>query len=469
MPVRPWHVALYVAALSASVALWPGRVVGDGREYVVMAEHLSRLQPPSLTFDEARSHGLRDSRLDSRDGRHELPHFWLFPALCAPLVSIFREAGLPGSLAFAVVNVAVLGLAAAIAAAVLDITWWMFLLVSPVIWWTSAIHPDAFLYALLVAGFALAARGSPIAPVPLGLAAAQNPGLLPLVFIVSVYQALATDTRRFQLVACTAVALLIFAAHPAYYVPSLGRPTALLTTDGLRIPGVRLLTYIVADLNVGLVVQFPFLVVAMILVAVGASRRDTAAIALGVASTVMVLLAAAQVGNVNHGGTPGLSRYALWLAPPWIPAWSRTSFGRYLTRAPVALAACSGLWCLVFFNPSVPEDMLHSTQTAMFVWTRYAQLDNPLPQIFSERIRHALNVRPAATPKCEKALIYEGTWPEGCARTLVPEMCSRRESWCYANRTGQESYSFVMAFRDGKYTPLRVVLRRAITVIGRAG
>lgn len=91
----------------------------------------------------------------------------------------------------------------------------------------------------------------------------------------------------------------------------------------------------------------------------------------------------------------------------------------------------------------------------MFVWTHYPWLENPLPQISSERVRHSLNVRPAATPQCEKALLYEGKCPEGCGRLLVPDACSRQESWCYANRTGAHTYAFLSTFRDGKYLPIR--------------
>jgi hypothetical protein len=75
---------------------------------------------------------------------------------------------------------------------------------------------------------------------------------------------------------------------------------------------------------------------------------------------VPLLFAFAQTMNINHGGTPGMSRYALWMIPlaaPLVDAAHRRSDrpGRLVLAAAVSLSC---LWNTIYFAPSRPEGFL---------------------------------------------------------------------------------------------------------------
>ncbi len=61
--------------------------------------------------------------------------------------------------------------------------------------------------------------------------------------------------------------------------------------------------------------------------------------------SVPLLFAFAQTMNVNHGGTPGMSRYALWFIPLAAPLFDATyrltkAHGRWALRSLVAALRC---------------------------------------------------------------------------------------------------------------------------------
>jgi len=49
------------------------------------------------------------------------------------------------------------------------------------------------------------------------------------------------------------------------------------------------------------------------------AREQCVGVAGAAASAAWLAFVAATAGNVNHGGTPGLSRYATWFIPLAIP------------------------------------------------------------------------------------------------------------------------------------------------------
>jgi hypothetical protein len=108
------------------------------------------------------------------------------------------------------------------------------------------------------------------------------------------------------------------------------------------------------------------------------------------------------------------------------------------------VALLSSAWSVVYFRPSVAENFLTPTRASAWLWTRHPTWTNPPGEIFVERLRHRENVLPgtAATPGCEKILLWDGTGPEFCARMAVPAKCERGP--CYANRRVDGTYAFVV-------------------------
>ncbi len=289
-----------------------------------------------------------------------------------------------------------------------------------------------------------------------GAAAAQNPGNAALLGVLAVAAAAGRVSllkdRRFWLGMLGGAALA--ALHPAYYLARLGTPTRLASAGDVHWVTLRDYVTVLVDPNVGLLPQVPVYVAVFVagaaFLACRAPRRlATPGIAAAAASAAWLAFVAATATNVNHGGTPGLSRYATWFIPLAIPLFQE--FDRVLGRrvvwmaAPAVFSTALGVWA---FHPARPEAADRPTRLASYLWTRHPSLDNPLPEIFAERLRGLdENWLPVATPGCEKVLLpgrggRDSVWPMPCVPVTPPARCQAPGATCYANRT-RTGYEFV--------------------------
>jgi len=106
-------------------------------------------------------------------------------------------------------------------------------------------------------------------------------------------------------------------------------------------------------------------------------------------------------------------------------------------------------WCAWAFAPSLPDQYLKPSTLAAEVWTRWPDLDNPVAEVFAERIAAREPARPpVASAGCEKILLAgDGTgttWPPACPTAALPDFCQTKDVFCYANRTAA-GYRFVLA------------------------
>jgi hypothetical protein len=430
--MRPAVAAVIFACLLVVLAATSTpRVVGDGSEYVHLASRLAAGHLP---------------------GPGESRHFIFYPALASPLIRL----GLTPTTAFTILNGLLLVAAAYAAASRLHWTWCAFILIGPILWWLDKPHTEPFTFAMYAIAFALFETGPWWSLAAAGAAATQNPGNGLLVGVLAAAAiagrpALLRD-RRFWL--GLAGGLAVAALHPAYYLARLGTMTPLTAAADVRMVTAREYLTVLVDPNVGLLPQVPFYAAALLAGAihllVSAPRRlASPAMAAALASCLWLAFVAASATNVNHGGTPGLSRYATWFIPLAIPlfiALDRALGRRVIWMAAPALAsAACGVWA---FNPARPEAADQPTRLASFLWTRHPSVDNPLPEIFAERLRGLdENWLPVATSDCEKVLLpgrggRDSAWPMPCAPVTPPARCQVAGATCYANRT-RTGYEFV--------------------------
>jgi hypothetical protein len=146
--------------------------------------------------------------------------------------------------------------------------------------------------------------------------------------------------------------------------------------------------------------------------------------------------------NVNHGGSPGISRYALWLlacVTPFIADGSlRLERSRPLMMAVALMLVVATSWYA--FRPAL-GDRGGSTPSvgATMIWTRWAWLDDPLPEVFAERVSGVDGEPPVpvAIASCSKVLIRgDGTnawWPFPCEPRQAATECIAPDALCYAN------------------------------------
>ena len=447
------------------------RWIGDGLEYLAMARNLAHGAPPALTGDELRLAAatfgepavlIRIPLLEGPDGRQDFPHFWFYPLLGAPFVRAAEALGVSPILGFTALNVLLLGGAAWVLAARLPPAGVLLILASPLLWWVDKAHTEVFTVSLLSGAGVLLAAAPPWALPVLAMAATQNPPLVALLGLALVYVLWIATPRDPRLRLTVPLALGLSLLHPLYYWWRIGRWSPLLQGTTPHLPTVKELTAVLWDPNLGILPQFPALALLFglglaWLVRSGGWRRPGSPFLLSAAMFLLVTFA--QTSNFSHGGTRGLSRYGLWLIPFGVPVL--LVFVDRLRHAGVAaLALVSFVWSLVAFHPRLPQAYLEPSPLARWLWTQAPALDNPLPEVFVERVRRAEEwTLPAATPRCEKALLAGigsslGKWPLQCAPLPLPAYCAEPGALCYANRRG-DSYSFARAPRQASFHPFR--------------
>ena len=440
----------YLAILVVLVALSPPRITGDGPEYLLLAERFAHADSPNIPIAVAREHGLYEPRLIDRYGDQQLWHFWFFPLLVSPLSRVTGDTLRFGP--FVLANLALLAITFGVVWRRLGAAAAAFVGLGPIIWWVDKAQTEVFTVAALSVGFALLSRPA-AAALAFAVASTQNPPiavLALLLFGVSLFRGVRNTPTDYGLwLAAAAIAML----HPLFYLWRLGRLTPLVEGQDLRLPALRTMLAVVTDLNIGVAINAPItlgILVATVLVAGLRYRDERKRLAFIAAAAAVFLVSFAQAPNVNSGGTPGMSRYALWLVPVVLAVWPKpgTPAG-WIRSAAVALAV---VWDLCYFRPSLPERYLTPTATALAVWTTHPSWENPLPEIFAERMRQkdGANLL-AATPDCAKALLQDGQWPTPCPSLPVPSACRHEGALCYANRRPDGTYQFVSTSRRGGY------------------
>lgn len=452
---RPRTRRRLVTALAVATVLLTGAIdsssrrVGDGAEYMAMTLRLADGRAPSLD-DAALQHttsqlsrmgwlngGTLTGVVQAADGGWEFQHFWLYSSAIAPVAAVLARFGAPPGVAFTLVNATLLLSLVWLLGGRGDTLLALLVGIGPLVWWVDKAHTEVFIAAALGVASLLAREHRRWAVVAAGVAAAQNPAALgPLLVLVwgLAWRRDAPCTDYLALAGAVAIAAL----HPAYSLLRLGRLSPLLPPDGPHWPALRALVTPVVDPNVGLLLFAPAVAV---LVVAGLARQSPPARARTACSIGLLLLAASQAGNVNHGGTPGMSRYALWLIAAGLPAAAVAA--RRLQEHRGAAVLVVGLTAATTwgaFRPALADDRhLRPTALADAMWARWPALDNPLPEVFAERTggRDGTAAVPASNDTCRKVLTIgtgtEALFPFPCEPAPAPAACVAAGALCYAN------------------------------------
>jgi hypothetical protein len=410
--------------------LAPPQPVGDSRDHVAMATALAHAAPPAATSDVRRS--------------------WFYALIAAPFVRAAETAGRDPRSGFTAVNLLLLTGAAVLIVRRVSTVAAVLLAAGPVLWWIDKPHPEVFTFVMIAVAITFIGVAPGRAILAFGLASAQEPAVIPALVVALVFAALPTGfvNRRVWIAAGAAVALAVL--NPAYQYAREGGGLAGIVRGNPHLPLARELLSTPFDPNIGIFVHAPLLTatiaLALVLTLVRAPRqiftpRNGVVLAIG----ALFILMFTQMLNVNSGGTPGPSRFGLWLLPLAIPV---------LEAAPPAavmrvLTAASVVWCTIFFAPSRPENYLQPTRLAGFLWHRWPAADNPLVEVFSERVSGSQPAPepPLATAGCEKVLIIgrgsgsPTSWPGRCEPHTAPPFCREVGVLCYANRSN-DGYAY---------------------------
>ena len=460
-----WFRILLLVLIVTSVP----RATGDGGEYLAMAldvggfsgpwlspEDAARVRPALSAVDGVRDWDPASFAHASRDGTGDYVHFWFYSALAAPFVRVATAVGLNPVYGFAALNLLLLSIAFGVALPRLGpaLTWLLF--AGPVLWWLDKPHTEVFTFALLSSSMVLILDAPGRAIAAAGVAAVQNPPIA--ILIPGALLALAlTRPRRLRSAgvwAGVAGAAAVFGIHVLYYLFRHQTPFLLLGATRRAQPTLPELLVVPFDTNLGLFPAFPALAVLVLIAVLAIVWRPRAwwapDVLLALMALPVFLISFAQTTNVHHGGTPGLSRYAVWLIPLTMPLLraARAAVPDWFETVAIVAAVPSVVVSIVMFHPRHPDNYREPTALAQFLWTQFPALDNPLPEIFADVMTPGAEpTLPIATPTCEKVLLVgrgeaQGMWPMPCYPAEVPLACRTPDALCYANLT-PEGYRFV--------------------------
>lgn len=494
---RQWLTLSFVIFLVALVAGSRPRAVGDGGEYLAMALNLAevgrpwandadlvRLRGQTAPIDQLESWDIVSSmKTSSRFGTRDFVHFWLYSAIAQPFVSLARAFGANPLYGFTAINIGLLVMAFWLALPRLGgwLTWLLF--AGPVIWWVDKAHTEPFTFALLTVAMLLLEEAPVWAVLAAGAAATQNPPVLAMVPFAAVALGSrgADHLRRPHVWFGLIGALALGSAAIAYYEIRHRTPSLLLSAALNTTPSLRAMLVVPFDTNLGLLAAFPAFVVVFLIalaVLVPRPRRFTApAIVLALLTLPVFLMSFAQTGNMHHGGTPGMSRYVLWLVPLGVPFLRELHAvaPQSLKTVMAVIAIISATASTFMFHPKHPDNYREPTWLAQTMWTRYPGWTNPLPEIFVDVVdpTGAENL-PLATLGCTKVLLTgrgeaQGMWPVPCYPAEVTPECREPGVLCYANLDGA-AYTF-QPTQDVqerfKFDPTRVWRRSAESAVRR--
>ena len=466
LPCRTFAlVGFFVMAL-----VWESspKLVGDGAEYIAMTRQFSLGRAPGLSASDAEETerfltaftGFEFALpvrgdLEGRDRRRQFDHFWGYSLLASPFAVAARLVGAHPNSAFTLLNALLLCGAAAISAPRIGLAATSLLLLGPAIWWVDKAHTELLtLTALTAAGALLPARPDMAIPL-LGIAAAQNPPLA-IVLLAVIVWVLRRPGRRPWLACLAGVG--IAGLHPLYYSWTLDRMSPLAGATLWHRPGATAFLTPLLDPDLGLAWAFAGLTIGVLLVIPALLRpghvsKFRVEAALLTVCLLALLFSFAQTPNVNHGGTPGPSRYTMWLVPLAAPLFRIRSIlvVTWRRQALSVIAAISLATSALFYHPKLPQAFGQHTRLATWLLGTWPHLYNPLPEVFVERTLATDGelMIPVATPRCEKVLLGGETnggvlWPIPCEPTAVPEPCRAPGTLCYGNRS-PGGYAFVRA------------------------
>ncbi len=407
---------------------------------------------------------LRFPGLVGKDGRQDFPHFWLYPLVNVPALAVVTTlgttVGIHPNWAFTLTNVVLLAIAFAIVARFVSIPWATLILAGPLIWWIDKAHGDVFTVTLLAVACAIWRVAPAWTMVLVAGAAAQNPALMPVwaFTVVVLLWPLGGGLRRGRggLMVGAGCSAAIVAMPLVYYQHRLGVWSPLIGYTHPAWPSMRAVMSLLADPNIGLLPNAPFVMIAGVVAIVMRARErelDRRGVLLAATAWVLLLAAFAQSVNLNHGATPGINRWTLWLTP-WLmliagrprPGADAGGAGAGVgvgARVLASLAVLNVLWAVWFFRPAIPENYRYPTMTASWLWTHAAQWYAPAPEIFAERASHREPASlPLAWPGCTQVLIVDGRWPVSCVPTgHVPPSCFGADRLCYATSTSTTTFT----------------------------
>lgn len=416
-------VLLFGFAFICLVYPGPGPRSGDSLEYYAMlvswAEYLKPyLTPDSCAYLESRlSHGSSPkehtlfAQLSKKfpnllkNGRElDLPHFWFY-SLCAgvfywPLRLFSADIGV----CFSLLHIGLLVLAFFLIrrklGTIAGLSSLLIAYFSPLLWFSNKAHTEFFTVILTILSVAfIISEDYSRAALFMALASTQNPPFAILAFLIFLFglfkEKWALIKKHFFLWPVTGFLVVI---HPLYYYGRHGFLNPVVGGGGARLGqdvfSLKKVFCFILDPDIGLFANWPLSLLLLALFVILMARKRVGLNArvwsFLILSVPILLWSQSRTGNVNHGGTIHISRYALWyLFIFFLVVWQICLFlsktvipsRRILAASAIAISILQ----LILYWPTRAEEYLRPTRASRLLYDHLPGLYNPVPEIFIER------------------------------------------------------------------------------------
>lgn len=422
----PWTIFCAVQLLLAAILLifvsGPAPRVGDGSEYFLMTIAIAETGRPWSSPKAEREYSLFRQKQDGSfltvpelnrfshdltlDNQKDFPHFWFYSLLAVPFYLFLQNVSGGEVHCFTLLHLTLMGLLLVVASQQFGrrgiVVASLICLASPVLWFIDKGHTEFFTVTVATVGIIYFLKQKPAYTVLcFCLVSTQNPPFLLVAVLAGLF---GLKAKRAELIKqhwpILIAAVLIAALHPVYYWFRHGNITPQLITGAAaeQSKGLRELTCFWVDPDIGLISNWPWVVVPAVCVltfGVWTRQRPNWSLVAFISLSLLVLCwAQAKTNNFNHGGTIKISRYALWYIPflfplLWqfatnyraVPVWQRIAVFGFLIAALVVNSTK--------FSPGRGESFLFQTTISEKFYELYPGAYDPVPEIFLERCTRA--------------------------------------------------------------------------------
>ncbi len=429
-PCRPGFSLNAVAYGSVMLALSgllifasePSRRIGDGCEYLLMTMAICEAGQFYSDQDVAKIYETFRLSHDSSyvemsileeafapltiDGQMDFPHFWFFSLLAAPFYLFLKLIGNDVAYCFTLLNLFLMGVGLWASHQLFArkgvVVLFTICLLSPALWFIDKGHTEFFTVVLgSVAVMCFLKDRFVESFIALAVISTQNPPFA-IVGVAALIFGLTKTNFRTQLKSqpiCwmgIIFGLAIAGLHPGYYYLRFGQVTPQLITGAAAndFKGIRELTCFIVDPDVGLISNWPWLLVpifSVVFFCIWKRERISWLTFLFCTISITILCwAQAKTNNFNHGGTIKISRYALWYIPFLFPLLLK--FAKQFHRVPrwQQIAVVAFLIGAAYVNtgkfwPKRPESYLFQASLAEKFYDHFPAFYDPIPEIFIER------------------------------------------------------------------------------------
>lgn len=338
----------------------------------------------------------------------DFPHFWFYSLLATPIGIILEKFSIDIGYSFTILNIILLIITSYITYKEYNkvglLSLLIILLCSPIIWFITKAHTEFFTVTFSIAGIIYFTKSRYLlASLFFAIISTQNPPFAIISLLLISYDMFNNRFKIFNIkfLSLSSIIIIIIALHPLYYFLRLGvvTPQFLMGAANDSPTFHRMITWFI-DPDLGLFFNWPL---GLILLFVGLyyflNMKNKKNYKQYIYSALFYFLyvfllsyAQSKTGNLNHGATVNISRYALWYVALFFPLLLILT--QWLIDAKLSVCKRNIFLLVIIFYASINimtyfpkknETYVSQTLTSKIFYKNFTRIWEPEPEIFVER------------------------------------------------------------------------------------